>query len=66
MKKIAGDVVRACAKTIDPKNLEHNFELFGMDFMIDRNFKPWLIEVNSNPCLQLSCPLLTNIIPDLV
>ena len=51
MKKIAGDVVRACAKTIDPKNLEHNFELFGMDFMIDRNFKPWLIEVNSNPCL---------------
>ena len=34
--------------------------------MIDEQFKPWLIEINSNPCLELSCPLLADIIPSLV
>jgi hypothetical protein len=34
--------------------------------MIDGQFKPWLIEINSNPCLELSCPLLADIIPCLV
>jgi hypothetical protein len=34
--------------------------------MIDGKFRPWLIEVNSNPCLELSCPLLSSIIPDLI
>jgi tubulin monoglycylase TTLL3/8 len=42
------------------------FKLFGLDFMIDDNFKVWLIEVNTNPCLALSCPLLSRIIPPLV
>ena len=37
-----------------------------MDFMIDGQFKPWLIEINTNPCLELSCPLLADIIPTLV
>jgi hypothetical protein len=37
-----------------------------MDFMIDSNFKPWLIEINNNPCLELSCPLLAEIIPNMV
>lgn len=34
--------------------------------MIDENFRPWLIECNSNPCLELSCPLLVSIIPALI
>jgi len=37
-----------------------------MDFMIDDCLKPWLIEINTNPCLELSCPLLERIIPSLV
>lgn len=34
--------------------------------MIDDNFKLWLIEANTNPCLELSCPLLSRIIPTMV
>ena len=41
-------------------------KLFGLDFMIDTNFKPWLIEINANPCLELSCILLARIIPPLI
>jgi tubulin polyglutamylase TTLL1 len=37
-----------------------------MDFMIDEDFHPWLIEINTNPCLELSCPLLGRIIPGMV
>ena len=31
--------------------------------MIDADFKVLLIECNTNPCLELSCPLLARIIP---
>ena len=39
------------------------FELFGYDFMIDANLKVWLIEVNTNPCLEESSPILEEILP---
>ena len=34
--------------------------------MIDENFKPWLLEVNTNPCLELSAPHLARIIPSML
>ena len=34
--------------------------------MIDDQYVPYLIEVNTNPCLELSCPLLEAIIPNLI
>ena len=34
--------------------------------MVDYSFNPWLIEINTNPCLELSCPLLERIIPHMV
>ena len=34
--------------------------------MIDDNFRPWLIEVNTNPCLETSCPVLEKIVPKML
>lgn len=43
IKEIATDVIRAAYCSIDPCRRLNNFEVFGLDFMIDCNFKPWLI-----------------------
>ena len=34
--------------------------------MIDANWKPWIIEVNTNPCLALSSPYLERLIPEVL
>ena len=50
MKQMALDSVRATYDKLK-KTDKQVFEIFGLDFMIDEDFKPWLIEVNTNPCL---------------
>jgi D-alanine-D-alanine ligase-like ATP-grasp enzyme len=35
-----------------------SFELFGFDFMVDSSYETWLLEVNTNPCLEESSPVL--------
>jgi tubulin monoglycylase TTLL3/8 len=44
----------------------HSFEVFGLDFMIDQKYKAWLIEINTNPCLEFSCALLAKIISEML
>ena len=51
---------------MDRSHVRNSFELFGFDFMIDENFRVYLIEANTNPCLEISCPLLAWIIPEVV
>ena len=63
---MASDCVRAVYGKIDPLHRDNSFEVFGLDFMIDSNFKVWLIEVNTNPCLELPSSLLARIIPNMI
>ncbi|XP_045402538.1 inactive polyglycylase TTLL10 [Lemur catta] len=42
------------------------FDLIGCDFLIDENFKVWLLEMNSNPALHTNCQVLKEVIPGLV
>lgn len=34
---------------LNPSKRENCFELTGFDFLIDEDFRVWLIEVNTNP-----------------
>ena len=34
--------------------------------MIDENLKCWLIEVNTNPCIEVNCKVLANIVPQML
>ncbi|XP_035200808.1 inactive polyglycylase TTLL10 isoform X2 [Oxyura jamaicensis] len=42
------------------------FDLIGCDFLIDENFKVWLLEMNANPALHTNCKVLRDIIPIVV
>jgi D-alanine-D-alanine ligase-like ATP-grasp enzyme len=42
------------------------FEIFGYDFMIDENMKAWLIEVNTNPCIEESSQILKQYLPRMI
>ena len=66
MNKLTTDIFRAVHGKADPKRRLNTFEVFGLDFMIDDEFKLYLIEVNTNPCLELSSPLLARLIPNML
>lgn len=49
MKDIVIDTFLAVKDQVNPSHRQNHFELFGFDFMIDEDFRVWLIESNSNP-----------------
>lgn len=63
MRQLVTDSLRATHKQLDPRQRQHSFEVLGYDFMVDEDFRVWLIEVNTNPCLELSSAYLAGLIP---
>lgn len=41
-------------------------QLFGLDFMLDDKLNPFLIEANSNPCLEVDGNVLGKVIPRMI
>ena len=72
MKNIAQLTIKATYNKMNPSKRDNTFEvtiliqIFGLDFMIDEDFKLYLIEVNTNPCLELSSTLLARLIPNML
>lgn len=66
MQEIVQKTFQAVRKQIDPNRRKFTFELFGFDFILDEDFNMWLIEVNTNPCLEESSKLLTKLIPRMI
>ena len=58
------DAFRAVWGKIDPNRRVNSFEVYGFDFMLDDDFKVYLIEVNNNPSLSIqSSSHLSTVIP---
>ena len=53
-------------RKIDPWRRKNCFELFGLDYIVDADFNVWLIEVNTNPCLEESSKLLQVLLPRMI
>lgn len=66
MKKMAQDSMRAVSRKVDPNRKSLTMEIFGYDFMIDEDMNVWMIEVNTNPCFELSSPYLARLIPAMI
>jgi hypothetical protein len=47
-------------------NVKNCFEIFGYDFILDENFKPYLLEINTNPGLEISSPLINQLLPRMI
>ena len=65
MKDIAIDCILSAKNTMNPSKRRNSFELFGFDFMIDEDFRIWLIEVNTNPYIGLHNDQMTDILPQM-
>lgn len=44
-------VAAMLAAQVEMDSFKHGFELFGADFMLTEDLRPWLIEINSSPCM---------------
>ena len=58
--------LKSIEKVINSSNRKYCMEIFGYDFILDENLRPWLIEVNTNPCLEESSGLLKRLIPRMI
>jgi hypothetical protein len=63
---IVKDSIASVKNIVNDEEKLHSFEVLGYDFMIDEDFKVWLIEINTNPCLELSSSYLSKIIPEMI
>lgn len=63
IKYTISKTIDSVKRKIDPNKRNGCFEIFGYDFMVDNDLTTWLIEVNTNPCLDESSELLKMILP---
>lgn len=63
MHEIIAKTFNAVRRQIDPHGYKYQFELFGYDFIFDEDFNIYLIEVNTNPCIEESSNLLKTLLP---
>ena len=60
------DVYISSKKTLNPHKRKNCFEFFGFDFLIDEDFRVWLIEVNTNPYLGIPNKYIRGLLPKMI
>lgn len=63
-KQIAAHCVAAVKSRLDPR--VGFFDLIGVDYLVDEDFRVFLLEMNTNPALSTNCSKLQDIIPSVV
>ena len=66
VKKIIMLSMETIKETINENQRKFCFELFGYDFIFDNDFNPYLLEINTNPGLEESSPLINMLIPRMI
>ena len=66
IKDIIIDSFCAVKSQLNPGHRKNHFELFGYDFMIDEDFRVWLIEINSNPYLGTPNKFTKQLVPNMI
>ena len=66
MKDIALDCYLSAKNSMNPLKRKNSFEFFGFDFMIDEDFRVWLIEVNTNPYIGIHNDSMKDLLPSML
>lgn len=58
--------INAVKNKINKKKRKHCFLVLGYDFIVDENFKVWLLEVNKNSGLTISSNVIKALVPRMI
>lgn len=64
MRKSIVAIMLACQDSLSIS--KNRFELYGCDFILDKEYKPWLIEINSCPDLNATTQVTAKVCPAVV
>ena len=66
IKDIIIDTFLCAKRKMNPNGRTNVFELFGFDFLLDEDFRIWLIECNYNPFLGMPCEFMRTLVPNMI
>jgi hypothetical protein len=66
VKDIMIDSFLSVRRKMNPNNRKHMFELFGFDFLLDEDFRLWLLEINTNPFLGTPNKFMEGLVPKMI
>ncbi|ESN92598.1 hypothetical protein HELRODRAFT_69371, partial [Helobdella robusta] len=64
MKDAVISSLLCCQEIVEHR--KNTFELFGADFMLSEDYQPWLIEINSSPCMAPSTSVTACMCPQVL
>jgi hypothetical protein len=66
MKDLIIDSFIATKNQLNPNRRKPAFELLGYDFLIDEDFRLWLIEINTNPYFGVPNNFIAELLPKMM
>lgn len=66
MKDIIIDSFMSQRRKLNPNHRRNCFELYGFDFIVDEEYRIWLLEINYNPFLGCPNDEMKELVPQMV